>query len=125
MKFTNTFTPICDQYGRELTDWEGYIMVRPTDYMHDNIRHFEIWCKDCLLSSPTKKDYMNIFEAMEGKLRENDHKGGWENCKESYLTNRLYEEIEEFFDTKDVNELIDVANFAMMIWDNRQRKENS
>lgn len=78
-------------------------------------------------------------EQMELKLRENDHKGGWEKCELPYLQKRLNEEEEElneaiykrwtdwgrsvgegyFFGTLDDNEIVsecaDIANFAMMI----------
>ena len=67
---------------------------------------------------------------MEMVLSQNDNKGGWDNCKAGYLWNRLLDEIEELKMAKvnyglDRNkfhevkkECIDVANFAMMIWDN-------
>ena len=62
-------------------------------------------------------------EAMEGVLQDNDDKGGWWNCPIEYLETRLLEEIEEwkqsrkssFFEGTD--ELIDIANFCMMLWD--------
>lgn len=79
-------------------------------------------------------------KAMDEVLTKNDHKGGWDKdkCSESYLRARLVEEMGEYFalianDSDDGNnidggnldkhinavkkELIDVANFAMMLWD--------
>lgn len=80
-------------------------------------------------------------QEMEGKLRENDHKGGWQGCRFSELFPRLREEADELLvkahplklDTvaecltaTDAHELIrecaDIANFAMMIADNIRAK---
>ena len=86
---------------------------------------------------PTIRGSVLWFAAvMEIKLRENDHKGGWEDCGLGYLTNRLWEEWEEARGAmgdlvayrmagsdqeilesaqKAILELADVANFAMML----------
>jgi len=76
--------------------------------------------------------------AMEKKLRENDHKGGWDNSLSSWLFYRLEEEINELKTAKNayinaidpltstheqlkpyrkaiLDECVDVANFSMMI----------
>lgn len=81
---------------------------------------------------------------MESKLRENDHRGGWEDCDFDYLTRRLAEEARELRRAVDTfedaryshgataadliaiaaevrREAADVANFAMMIADNSHR----
>ena len=64
---------------------------------------------------------------MEGKLRKNDHKGGWKSCTLQYLMMRLTQERKELNKcVKDKNrdykqiidECTDIANFAMMIADN-------
>lgn len=69
-------------------------------------------------------------ELMEVKLRENDHKGGWQDCSLDWLVERLYEEAKELWVEIDrvepeadqiVREATDVANFAMMIADNARR----
>lgn len=76
---------------------------------------------------------------MEIKLRENDDKGGWEECSTAYLLDKLRRELEELRDAEqryqeakpgslDVPDLMkkiqrecaDVANYAMMIADNLQ-----
>jgi len=63
---------------------------------------------------------------MERVLRRNDHKGGWEDCDLEYLESRLTEEIEEYKDVEPdktyfnaikQEEIIDVANFCMMIFE--------
>jgi NTP pyrophosphatase (non-canonical NTP hydrolase) len=70
-------------------------------------------------------------EVMENKLRENDHKGGWDECHIDWLIHRLYQEAEELWrevrsNDKNyqniISESADVANFAMMIAD-KARKE--
>jgi len=67
---------------------------------------------------------------MEKKLRENDHKGGWNSCDVDWLVSRMTEELQELDDVvqqyrqgfasrEEVRrECADVANFAMMIADN-------
>ncbi|MDU0329206.1 hypothetical protein RW092_03185 [Paenibacillus sp. 3LSP] len=73
-------------------------------------------------------------EVMENKLRENDHKGGWDNENIYWLWERLRDEASELLVAVDatrdlyadplniVLEAADVANFAMMIAD-KARKE--
>lgn len=71
-------------------------------------------------------------EAMELKLRQNDHKGGWQGMKPATLFIRAAEELKEadevvslyLFDgrkttlpTEILDELVDVANFLMMTAD--------
>lgn len=62
--------------------------------------------------------------AMEAKLKENDHKGGWSDCDKHWLMDRLYEEADELCGAVNrgvaseiEREAADVANFAMMIFD--------
>jgi len=63
---------------------------------------------------------------MDKILCENDHKGGWRDCPITYLRSRLVEEVGEYFALVANNEargkeaqreLIDIANFCMMLWD--------
>lgn len=68
-------------------------------------------------------------EQMESKLRENDKKGGWDNCNIYWLIKRINEETNELLNAVDlhrdlgdakeniIREAADVANFAMMIAD--------
>ena len=72
---------------------------------------------------------------MERILKMNDFKGGWEDCSFYYLKSRLVEEVGEYFaadyavdskpETKQkaLNELIDIANFCMMLYELRQSVE--
>lgn len=60
---------------------------------------------------------------MERVLRENDHKGGWENCTVQEMFTGLLREVVELHDAIEhgngdiLREACDVANFAMMIAD--------
>jgi hypothetical protein len=69
---------------------------------------------------------MRFAMAMEMKLRENEGKGGYDACNNSYLEHRLYEEYGELLkaDTPagKCGESVDVANFAMMIFSNNREK---
>ena len=78
---------------------------------------------------------------MERVLRENDYKGGWEDCSNSYLLARFFEEVKEVkklnktgfpckfgvgadFEITDelASEVIDVMNFGMMIIDSWKKQ---
>lgn len=62
---------------------------------------------------------------MEEVLRQNDYKGGWTESSIMYLEHRLVEEVGEYFkvayrsnigDRRMIKkELIDIANFCMML----------
>jgi hypothetical protein len=63
-------------------------------------------------------------EAMELKLRRNDHKSSWRDLPIEALVRLLILELEEFkvadefFPVKDARkEAVDVANFALIVWD--------
>jgi hypothetical protein len=63
-------------------------------------------------------------EAMEMKLRRNDHKTSWRDLPIEALVRLLILELEEFkvadefLAVKDARrELVDVANFALIVWD--------
>lgn len=92
----------------------------------------------------TRKAVQWFAEEMEAKLRENDHKGGWQGCRFRYLFDRLRQETDELLvaahplqlDTiaetltqddacKLVRECTDIANFAMMIADNIREKSEA
>ncbi len=78
-----------------------------------------------------RKEVMRFAEAMEDVLRRHDDKGGWENCGLAWLIERAQGELNEAkekWDAKNfrgdydgvATELIDVANFCMMFYDNLQ-----
>jgi hypothetical protein len=68
-------------------------------------------------------------KAMDDVLTKNDSKGGWSDCELRYLQARLIEELGEYFALvakgslcavargEHKKELIDVANFVLMLWD--------
>lgn len=81
-------------------------------------------------------------KAMDKVLCENDHKGGWGEgqCTIKYLQSRLVEEMGEYFalvamygDERGIvqeyyfpnvrKELLDIANFCLMLWDRNQKTE--
>lgn len=69
-------------------------------------------------------------QAMERKLRQNDDREGWEGCSYFYLLSMMEREVKEVReslvdqDPKEAQlEAADVANFAMMIYDNLRRKK--
>lgn len=64
---------------------------------------------------------------MEAKLQQNDHRGGWRQCEDSYLMGRLQScvldlavAIRKANGTLILLQAADVANFAMMVADNRR-----
>jgi NTP pyrophosphatase (non-canonical NTP hydrolase) len=73
-----------------------------------------------------RPEVRRFAEQMELKLRENDHKGGWQDEHIYWLIQRIGDEHKELieavlFKTDDVHAIIkecaDVANFAMMVAD--------
>ena len=96
-------------------------------------------CKRPSVSFPIDINHVQIIpfaKAMDEILTKNDYKGGWNECKVSYLRARLVEELGEYFARVAINidyestkpldardkelerkELVDIANFAMMLWD--------
>ena len=69
-----------------------------------------------------RKAVKQFAESMEERLKENDYKGGWEDCSLAYLEARLVEELGEYYGAKAMGdtapeEMVDIANFAMMVWE--------
>ena len=75
-----------------------------------------------------RPEVMRFAEAMEMKLQQNDYKGGWSDDSIYCLLSKLYEEIDEFNSTgvyqEMMEEVIDIANYAMMIYDNSYKRNN-
>lgn len=65
-----------------------------------------------------RKAVQLFAKEMEAELRRNDHKGGWgpAQCTIGYLRRRLHWELTEYDESKDPDVLLDIANFAMMLW---------
>ena len=73
----------------------------------------------------TWKEVSDFAAAMEEVLEENDHKTGWENLAGDDLLRRLYGEAHELSEAiaaeDDIGirqECCDVANYAMMLFNN-------
>lgn len=75
-----------------------------------------------------RQEVKEFAQAMERELRNNAHKGGWENCTSEYLWLRVNSELGELADVlshgntdaqkkKYLAEAADVANFLMMLCD--------
>ena len=59
---------------------------------------------------------------LENRLRKHDAdrgKTGWHGCDVKFLLKRLKEEIQEFEESGDPDEMLDVSAFAMMIQSNK------
>jgi hypothetical protein len=70
---------------------------------------------------------LRFAQLMEQRLKENDHKSGWEDCTRSYLFHKMLaktDKLEDCFLREDdpIKDAVDVANYAMMIADNSRRK---
>lgn len=75
-----------------------------------------------------RQEVQAFAEAMEAKLKKNDWKTPWQQEDPEDLLKGLEREVDEMSeawgsdsDTPDADvmeELIDIANYAMMIWDN-------
>jgi len=82
--------------------------------------------------TPTERwrnEVVIFADAMEAKLKENDHKQHWSSMPMQYLIGRLAEEQEELREAVErgnhkevLREAADVANFAMMIADVAKRE---
>lgn len=106
-----------DRFARKETSFEG----RQLPIEKAGIKHPEV---------------ISFAILMDDILTKNDYKGGWQDCKIQYLRARLVEELGEYFARVAINidyestkpldardkelerkELVDIANFAMMLWD--------
>ena len=59
---------------------------------------------------------------MEGVLEKHDGVKGdtWKYCKLGFLEGKLQEEVNEYQNSEDPDELIDIANICMMIYNRRK-----
>lgn len=79
---------------------------------------------NCCMITEIRHEVGDFAIAMELKLRKNDHKTGWRDLPIEALHRLMMLEVEEFkvaldFFGKDevADELVDIANFAMMLRD--------
>jgi hypothetical protein len=71
-----------------------------------------------------REEVSTFGAAMEGKLQKRDAYGGWRHLPLEYLQEKLESEVRELlialkYESKSevAGECVDVANFAMFIWD--------
>lgn len=117
--------------GTEWSKWDESVRSRVSNMLS--------WLVACEAKSFWRDSVKAFADAMEEKLRKNDHKNdgfgdcGWERCTYQYLSTRLVQEIKEMKKAiglgkppKDVlDECADVANFCMMIAENYQREQEN
>ena len=87
----------------------------------------ELPAADSLGRFDVRPEVLWFAQQMEAKLKDNDHKGGWENESIHWLIGRLRQEWRELYDAllppwkrdpeRVAEEAADVANFVMMIAD--------
>lgn len=116
----------------------GIFVVNPDGYIGMSTRNEINLAKDLGLqieyliipsARQSRSAVLRFSAEMEKKLLENDHKGGWGDCRSETLFDLLLEEkneLEEALTSHDERNIIaecaDVANFAMMIADNASRR---
>ena len=100
-------------------------------YTGDRYR-FCAWCGRDLSradSAPVPRPVVMAFaRAMEARLRQNEHKGGWANCDNGWLFGRLIYKVgmlarcilDDEDGTSTLQYGVDMANYAMMILDNEE-----
>jgi NTP pyrophosphatase (non-canonical NTP hydrolase) len=125
---TNKVMEICKTYGKDFYELHDLITaIRKADYEAREAGvsfHIDIKLPQLL----------PFVKAMDEVLCKNDHKGGWQDCDIEYLRHRLMEEIGEYFacvegadgwdeekKKQKQKELIDVANFCLMLWDREEQ----
>lgn len=75
------------------------------------------------------RESVELFaKQMEKRLEENDHKTGWIDCSNEFLTDSLYHNFKELIvylrrgdSIKAVEATTDIANYAMMIADKTKK----
>ena len=65
------------------------------------------------------RDEIKLFaEEMEKIMKEHDSKKGdsWKTCDIDFLVDKLGTEIKEWIDSAKHEELVDISNICMMLW---------
>lgn len=70
-----------------------------------------------------RKEVEEFAKAMEEKLKKNDWKGGWTECSDLYLLDKISEKLDTIVadlttDTPTEEVCVDLANYVMMLYDN-------
>ena len=60
-------------------------------------------------------------QAMENTMKKHDKKKGdsWKTCDILFLEDKLIKEVEEYLDSRDKKELVDIANMCMMLYNRK------
>jgi len=77
------------------------------------------------MDSDLRPEVQEFVHAMESTLRQNDYKGGWKDCSPFFLFSKMADEVVELgralLKERSADEIraeaVDVANYAMMIFD--------
>jgi predicted house-cleaning noncanonical NTP pyrophosphatase (MazG superfamily) len=59
-----------------------------------------------------RKEVEKFSMEMEKVLKENDYKGGWKDCSDEYLHNKLLEEVAEYFQAVGEDAVGIIRDFA-------------
>lgn len=109
-----------DNLNEDGEDEEGFCWPSQWDYMCD----YALTALSSLEKPEVRPSVYKYALEMERVLKYNDHKGGWEDCDLRYLESRLDDEVFEYkteskkrHHAKASREVIDVANYCMMIYE--------
>lgn len=71
-----------------------------------------------------RSEIQEFAEAMELMMRFHDPKKGdsWRHCLIGFLESKLLEEVNEYMESKETSELLDVANICMMLYMRRKTR---
>ncbi len=71
-----------------------------------------------------RKEIKEFAEMMENTMKKHDAIKGesWKSMGEPELLLFLQEELKEYYKSGDEDELVDVANFCMMLWQKKKIK---
>lgn len=89
--------------------------------------HGEVWGSDPLSHKHliVIREAVQLFsEEMEKKLMDNEHKGGWGRCSQEYLLQNLRLQLELWDESHNPKHLLNIANYAMMLWHKKNRTGN-
>jgi len=80
---------------------------------------------ELLTLRPTLRDFSSECERV---LRENDYKGGWAGAPEGFLIEGIRDNVWNLEDNEITIEnflksCLDIANYAMMLWDNNRENK--
>lgn len=75
-----------------------------------------------------RRQVVEFANALEARLAENDHKGGWEGLEAREIINRIYENVDELAEAVDEGRPfdeepdLDAAAYLLFLRDNERRQ---